>query len=168
VLPTGAERVPERPARAGIAAFAIDGRIAVRHEDRRHRAGIAWRHTAAADEILLTGPLGQGVAELSRDARGARLVTADKEVVEAEDWEALSQRVFGFALPLAGMPRWLVGDLPAASRDALGRPQAAITHGWEIRYLDYESDRADALPALIEFRRGDTDMRLKIDSWQLD
>lgn len=157
-----------RPPRERIAAFALDGRIAVRQEETRHSANIAWRHTATADEILLTTPLGQGVAQLGRDARGARLVGTDKGVVEAPDWEGLSAQVFGFALPLAGLPRWLVGDVAPSARDDRGRPLAARADGWEIRYLDYESETPGALPVLMEFRRDDIELRLKVDSWQLD
>lgn len=167
-LPLRPGEISPRPARAGISAFSLDGRVMARQEQTRHYANIAWRHTDAADDILVTTPLGQGVAELSRDATGARLVSADKRVAAAADWEGLSAQVFGFALPLAGMPHWLLGNVVPTQRDDLGRPLAALADGWDIRYLDYESAAADALPVLVEFRRGDIELRLKVDSWQLD
>jgi outer membrane biogenesis lipoprotein LolB len=40
--------------------------------------------------------------------------------------------------------------------------------GWQIAYLVYESAAPDALPTLIELRRDDIDVRLKIDTWQID
>lgn len=146
----------------------MDGRFSARQGETRHHANFSWRHGTGGDEILITTPLGQGVAELTRDASGARLVTADRQVVEAADWESLSARVFGFTLPLSGLPRWLPGDVPADSRDARGRPEAARVEGWTIRYLDYESDAPDALPVLVEFQRDDMELRLKVDAWQLD
>jgi outer membrane lipoprotein LolB len=99
---------------------------------------------------------------------GARLVMADRQTLAAPDWEALSARVFGFALPLAGMPHWLVGNVTSSQRDAIGRPQTASVGGWDIRYLDYESDAADALPVLIEMRHDDIELRLKVDAWQTE
>lgn len=167
-VPTRQADAPSRPARERIAAFALEGRIAVRQEQTRNTANIAWRHTAASDDILLTTPLGQGVAQIGRDARGARLIGADKEVVEAPDWDELSARVFGVALPLSGLPRWLLADVAPAARDAHGRPATAMASGWDIRYLDYESDAAGALPVLLELRRGDIELRLKIDEWMLE
>ena len=166
MLPAREAAPVARPARDGIAAFSFSGRVAARQGERRHYANIDWRHAAAADEILLTTPLGQGVAELVRDTRGARLVAADGQVTEAPDWEGLSARVFGFALPLADLPRWLLGDVAPAARDERGRPLAAMAAGWDIRYLDYESPAADALPVLIELRRDDIELRLKVDAWQ--
>lgn len=106
------------------------------------------------------------MAELARDARGARLVTADKQVVEASDWEELSSRIFGFSLPLSGMPRWLLGDVRPTARDGQGRPLAALADGWDIRYLDYESAAPGALPVLIELRHDDIELRLKVDEWR--
>lgn len=136
-----------------IAAFAVEGRVAIRSGQERHSARIVWRHAAERDEILLMSPLGQGVAELTRDAAGARLATADRKEYVASDWESLSAQVFGFALPLSGIPRWLAGHPPAAG------------DGWRVDYLDYESDAIDALPTLIELKRNDLELRLKVDEW---
>ena len=139
----------------------------MRQGETSHHANIAWRHAADADSILLATPLGQGVAELTRDAGGAHLVTGEGES-SAPDWEALSERVFGVPLPLANLPRWVVGGAPATTRDRQGRPEAARADGWDIRYLDYESPEAAALPVLMEFRRADMELRLKVDQWELE
>lgn len=167
-LPVRGNSLVLRPVPANIAAFSFDGRLSVRRGETSHHANIAWRHTPDADEILLTTPLGQGVAELTRDVRGARLVGADRQVFEAPDWEALSARLFGFELPLSGLPRWVLGDVPSAGRDGNGRPVGARVAGWDIRYLDHESDAPGALPVLIEFRRDDIELRLKVDEWHLE
>lgn len=136
-----------------LSQFEIDGRIAVRHGETRYHANISWRHEAARDEILLTTPLGQGVAELSRDAAGARLLMADRREYAAADWEGLAERTFGARLPLNDLPLWLTGYKPGE------------TSGWRIDYLDYQSDAADALPTLIEVRREDIELRLKVNEW---
>jgi outer membrane lipoprotein LolB len=143
---------PPRPPVAAIAAFAFSGRLAVRQGETRHHVRIDWRHAAGDDEMLLTTPLGQGVAELVRDAAGARLRLADGRSFAAADWEALSAEVFGFRLPLGASARWLLGE-----------PHAA--EGWRVQVLERESDRPDALPTLIEFERDDIAVRLKIDEW---
>ena len=62
--------------------------------------------------MLLSGPLGQGVARLTRDAQAqppARLELADGKSYAAVDWQALAQQVFGQALPLDALPQWLRG-----------------------------------------------------------
>jgi outer membrane lipoprotein LolB len=151
-LPSGgtAGRVP--PA---LTRFELDGRITVRQSQSRQYANISWRHDSAGDEIMLTTPLGQGVAELSRDARGARLVTADRKEFVAADWEGLAEQMFGARLPLDDLPAWLTGHAPAAAS------------GWRVEYLEYQSEAADALPTLLEVKRDDIELRLKINEWTL-
>jgi len=51
------------------------------------------------------------------------------------------------------MPKWLAGQPPAPAS------------GWQVTYLDYESAAADALPTLIELRRDDIEVRVRIDDW---
>lgn len=174
LLPPAAQdqNLAPRPARDSIAAFAIDGRIAVRHSEHNYVSGITWQHAAKRDEMLLTTPLGQGIAELVRDKDGARLTMSDRREITAADWDELSVKVFGFPLPLSALPRWLVADVPAQAqqliRDDAGRPQRLRIDGWEITYGSYESAAADALPTLVEMHRDDPDaieLRLKIDSW---
>jgi len=159
--------VSARPLATTIVAFEFTGRISVRHGDARYVANIAWQHDAAHDEILLSSPLGQGLAELSRDATGARLRTADQRRIDAADWEGLALQAFGAELPLAMLPRWIVADAPeGAQRDGAGRPLAFRQDGWSVDYGSYESDAAEALPQFIAVKRADIELRMKIDAWQ--
>jgi outer membrane lipoprotein LolB len=119
----------------------------------RHYVNITWRHDEQRDEILLTTPLGQGLAELTRDARGARLLTADRKEITADDWEGLAERMLGTRLPLNDLPAWLSGAAPAPAS------------GWRVEYLEYQNDAADALPTLIQATRGDIGLRLKVSEW---
>lgn len=144
--------LPQRPAMQDITQFAFVGRLAVRQGETRHHVNVDWRHDARSDAILLTTPLGQGIAELVRDTGGARLTLADKRSYAAADWGALSQQVFGFPLPLGASPRWLLGELGA-------------TEGWRVTVVERESAAADALPTVIELDRDDIAVRLKIDEW---
>ena len=165
------EAAMPRPARAAISGYILTGRIAVSQGQQRHAVNITWRHSAARDEIFLATPLGQGIAELTRDAAGARLTTAERREFNAPDWQALSVQVFGFPLPLSALPRWLLAEVPAEALDVkydrAGRPQWMAADGWQVAYLEYASNAVDALPALIELKREDIEVRWKIDEWQV-
>jgi outer membrane lipoprotein LolB len=136
-----------------LTEFELDGRLVVRQGETRHHVNISWRHDAANDVIFLTTPLGQGVAELSRTGSGARLVMADRREFVAADWEGLAQRLFDIRLPLSELPAWVSGR------------SAPSVGGWRVNYLDYQSDARDALPTLLELKRDDIEVRLKIDEW---
>lgn len=144
--------LPPRPATESIVAFAFNGRLAVRQGDTRHHVRIDWRHDAARDDILLTTPLGQGVAEITRDAGGARLLLADQREYTATDAGTLAEQVFGFRLPLDQAARWLLGE-------------PGDIAPWRATVVERESAAADALPSVIELERDDIHVRLKIDEW---
>lgn len=158
---------PPRPDRADIKSFTLEGRLSVRQGERPYHANISWRHSMTQDDILLTGPLGQGIAELTRDQGGARLLTAEGKEYHAASWTSLAQEVLGLTLPLNELPHWLAARIEARNRDRYNRPRRALADGWQIDYLDYESDREDALPTLMEMSQDDINLRLKIDQWQI-
>ncbi len=149
-LPESAPAARTPPA---VSEFEFDGRVTVRVDQNRHYANISWRHTGERDDILLTTPLGQGVAELTRSASGARLKTANGEEHVAADWEELAARLFGSRLPLDQLPGWLTGHPPP------------LSSAWRVSYLEYQGPAADALPILLEVSSGDIEVRLKIDEW---
>lgn len=175
VLTTGCATVDRvalesRPLRETIDAFRIEGRIAVRHGGERFSANIAWRHDAQSDEIVISGPLGQGLARLTAGGGTALLETSDQKRYSAADIDGLSEQVFGTRLPVAGLGRWVIGRAAfggAAKLDEVGRLAGLSERGWVIEYLRYESEALDALPELLLARRGDVEVRLKIDTWDL-
>ena len=172
VLVPPPEQPVARPLRNDISRFSLSGRVAVRNGEESLSANIEWRHGGdGTDRILLTSPLGQGLAELNADAAGAHLETADRQSFSAADLEGLSEQVFGAALPLSSLPRWVVGQVwnavEALQIDGRGRPQSFLDRGWRVAYLHYEADTADALPTFIQLRRDDLDVKLRIDQWNL-
>ena len=160
-----------RPVRTAIDAYTLTGRIAINQQEKHYAVNLAWQHAPHSDEIMLSTPLGQGVAELTRNAAGMRLITAERREYTAPDWQALTRQLFGIDLPLASLPSWLVGAVPADALgvryDGSGRPQQQLVDGWMVAYLNYESAASDALPTLVELRREDIEVRLKIDEWLL-
>lgn len=138
-----------RPAHAESAPFALNGRISVDHQGKRHSAGLRWTHSALSDEILMFAPLGQTAARVYRDAQKATLEDGD-EHYQADDAETLMEQVLGWHLPLSGLHKWVLG-LPDGGgpaqieRDGDGRIIVLHQAGWEVRYLRY----ADTSPGEI-------------------
>jgi len=89
--------------------FAVAGRVAVRYGDDAANGRVTWRHSDVTDDLILSTPLGQGVAEITRRDGIYTLVTSNAQRYSAADPEQLTQQVLGWALPLAGLPDWLQG-----------------------------------------------------------
>ncbi len=158
-----------RPAQAGQAVFALDGRIAVKYDGSQPSSGFHWQHDAGSDDILMLAPLGVTVAHIRRDAHGATLEASGKRY-EAEDSGELMQQVLGWRLPLAGMPYWVMGmPVPGSEasieRDANGQVSTLQQDGWNIHYTSYATPAPDSLPTRMILRNERVEIRLLIDEW---
>ncbi|MSQ63960.1 MAG: outer membrane lipoprotein LolB [Betaproteobacteria bacterium] len=150
--------------------FELAGRIAVTYRDDAGSGNIAWRHGARSDELLLTTPLGQGIARLARADGEITLTTQDGREFRAADAESLTEQALGFRLPLLGLADWVRGraaSQPAPEpvrerRDAAGRLAELEQSGWKIRYLEY----ADALPSRLTLTFSGLELRLAISEWK--
>lgn len=87
---------------------------------------------AGITELELLSPLGQTIATASLGNGRASLTTTDGERYEADSAEALTERVFGWRIPIGNLPRWLRGRLAGTSSTIDGVVDA-VEHGWAIR-----------------------------------
>jgi len=155
---------------AADAEFELAGRIAVRYRDDAGSGYIAWRHGARADEMLLTTPLGQGIARLVRSGDEIVLTTQDGREFKAADAESLTEQVLGFRVPLLGLADWVRGrpapapaSAPTQQRsDAAGRLAELEQSGWRIEYLEYQ----DRLPSRLKLSFPGVELRLAISEWK--
>lgn len=156
------------PPRDGLDAFALEGRFSLRQDERSYSGRLSWRHTPAGDELLLSSPLGQGVAEIVVTPAAATLTTSDGKTYSAPDAPTLTQNVLGYRLPLDLLVDWVRGRNAAAEvveRDAQGRALRLRHEDWRIDY-GYDSDDPQAPPGrLFAERAGAFELRLRIDEW---
>ena len=133
--------------------FDLSGRLAASARDESFSGNVRWRHAAQADEMLISSPLGQGVARLVRQGDTVVLTTADRREYRAADAELLTERVLGFRLPVAGLAEWV-----------RGRPSPALeARGWTIEYLAYDEQRR---PTLMRVRYPGVDLRFAVSEWR--
>ena len=148
--------------------FELSGRIAVKYRDDAGSGNLAWRHGARGDEMLLTSPLGQGIARIVREGGEVTLTTQDGHDFRAADAETLTEQVLGFRLPLAGLADWVrarPAPVPAPGRllrDAQGRLAELEQSGWKVEYLEY----AGRLPSRLRLTYPGLELRLAISSWK--
>ena len=147
--------------------FDIAGRIAARHGNDAFTGNLTWRHAQSGDEMLISTPLGQGVARIVREGEAVQLTTADNKQYSAPDAESLTERTLGFRLPLEGLADWVQGraspDTPARVDKAPdGKLRTLEQRGWKVEYLGYEGNR----PSLMRLAYQGVDLRLAITQWK--
>ncbi|MCK9387134.1 MAG: outer membrane lipoprotein LolB [Sulfuritalea sp.] len=136
--------------------FVAEGRISLRQGERRDHVRFRWEHAPGSDAVLLMSPLGQGMAELTRDAAGARLTQPNQAVIAADTLPQLAQRVFDAPLPLEAMADWLRGARPELSGEI---------DGWRVVISDTSPYRQHRLLRIMEASREDVDFKLIVDDW---
>lgn len=141
----------------------------MRHGEEAASGRLTWRHGEATDDLLLSTPLGQGVAEITRREGVYTLVTSDAQRHSASDPTELTEQALGWALPLTGLPDWLQArpqsGIEAQTRYEGDQLAELRQQGWVIQYSSY--DESSRLPRRIQLSRGDLDIRLVIDEWQI-
>lgn len=149
--------------------FVAAGRLSADNGENAISGRFDWQHTPMSDRWDFFSPLGQIVARVHRDGSMATLVTASGDEL-TESFDALVQRVLGMAVPVGALPRWIQAGVAASEdvreMDALGRPVRIVDDGWQVRYLAYADEAADARPRTIEVSRGAARLKLVIDQWQ--
>lgn len=148
--------------------FELAGRMAVRYRDEASTANIAWRHGESGDEVLITSPLGQGVARIVRSGGAVSLYASDGTEHRAADAETLTEQVLGFRLPLDGLADWVRGRAartPATElRDASGRLGELRQSGWTIQFQEWSED--GRLPVRLRLLYPGLELRLAISEWK--
>ena len=148
--------------------FELAGRIAMKYRNEAGSGNLAWRHAADSDELLLTSPIGQGIARIVRAGGEVTLTTQDGQELRATDAEALTEQALGFRIPLAGLADWVRGRAGKAPppenvrKDAEGRLLELSQAGWTIEYQAYDG----GLPARMRLAYPGIELRLAITEWK--
>ena len=133
--------------------FDLAGRIAARHGNDAFTGNLGWRHSTSGDEMLLSTPLGQGVARIVRQGDAIVLTTSEGKEYSDRDGEALTERALGFRLPLAGLADWV-----------RGRPAPSLEErGWQVEYLERDEQ---GRPTRLRVTYPGVELRLAISEWR--
>jgi outer membrane lipoprotein LolB len=146
--------------------FDLAGRLAARYRNEAFTGNLNWRHAREGDELLISTPLGQGVARIVRQGKVVTLTTPDGEQ-SAPDAESLTEQTLGFRLPLAGLADWVRArpspDTPAHTEyGGDGRLARLQQSGWNIDYQAYDGGR----PSRMRLTYPGIELRLAISEWK--
>ena len=166
LLLAGCAQAPLRPPE-GPLEFQVLGRIAARYGNDGFTGNVDWRHAKSGDDMLISTPLGQGVARIVREGEAVQLTTANGREYRAPDAETLTERVLGFRVPLEGLADWIRGEPSpgtASQKQTLpdGRLSALQQGDWRVQYLDYDGGR----PRLMQLNYPGIQLRFAISEWK--
>ncbi|MBS1141448.1 MAG: Outer rane lipoprotein LolB [Proteobacteria bacterium] len=157
-----------------IQDFSLEGRFALRvtmpgQAPQNSGGRLSWTHQNHSDRVLLSSPLGYGLAEIETTPELSRLRTAEGTQRESTDPDALIEEVTGQRLPVTRMPAWLLGrsgGRAQISPDPIGRPGQLLEDGWQVDYT-YADETPAALPSRLNIsRNGEIELKLRIEEWK--
>lgn len=167
------------PAPGNEMEFELAGRIGMRYREEASSGQLVWRHSETLDDMLISSPFGQGIAQIRREQTKVTLSTADGRSYQAGDAETLTLQVLGFRLPLAGLADWVRGKASAQlpiteeKRDAAGRLVLLGQGGWRVEYLGYRDEEPGAgLPAQLRLYYPsdaipEIELRVSVTDWRV-
>jgi outer membrane lipoprotein LolB len=146
--------------------FELSGRVAVRDGKDAASGRIFWRHSNDTDELLITSPLGQGIARINRERDQFRLVTGDNKEYVATDAESLTEQALGWRLPLGGLSDWVQARAspgrPAEMRGDTDKGMELWQDGWHVVYEEFREGK----PFKMRLTREDVVITLIVDQWK--
>ena len=174
-LLTGCASAPPSamPARQQVDNFALEARFALRvsapDQASQNTGGrLSWTHKNGSDRVLISNPLGYGLAEIDTTPTLSRLRTADGKSRESTDAEALIEEVTGQRLPVTRLAAWLLGrpsETAQIDSDQQQRPTRLREAGWQVDYI-YPDETVSALPVRLTLSRDhDIELLLRIEEW---
>lgn len=124
----------------------LSGKISVRYEHNNKPQNLPgnfeWEQTGNSLQITLFSPVGQTIAKITQNERGALLEQEGKMPLQADNLDQLLADALRWPLPVSGMRDWLQGFIrqPDGSRTALtGSDQTISSDGWNIRYASWHA-----------------------------
>ena len=133
--------------------FELVGRLAARYQDESFTGNLTWKHAREADEMLISTPLGQGVARIARQGDVVALSTAEPREYRSNDVEELTERVLGFRIPVAGLADWVQG-----------RPSPELeSRGWKIEYQERDAQQR---PMRMRMTYTGVELRFAVTQWK--
>lgn len=150
--------------------WSFSGRMAIRSASEANSFSVDWEQRAAAFDIHLSGPLGQGAVNIE-GLPGRVTLTQGRDVWQATSLTELAYQVSDLELPLDYLQYWVrarpapYSNANLAVDDETGLVMAIQQAGWEVKYTTYFGDGGDALPQRIDFSRNQSSGRLVIRNW---
>lgn len=122
----------------------LSGKISVRYEHNNKPQNLPgsfeWEQTGNSLQITLFSPVGQTIAKITQNERGALLEQEGKMPLQADNLDLLLADALRWPLPVSGMRDWLQGFIRQSdgSRTALvATNQTISSDGWNIRYASW-------------------------------
>jgi outer membrane biogenesis lipoprotein LolB len=134
----------------------MSARLSIRQGERSDIARLRWTRNGDSDLWVFSSPIGNEVARIESNAKGATLERAGAGREEAPSFEALTQRVLGVELDPAELSGWLHAQAP----------DGRVPGEWQVTIDEKQAAGAVEIARRLTATRGDVVVKLVVDNYR--
>ena len=156
---------------ASIDSWQIKGKLAYRNNVDSGSAWFDWTQHGDNFTIYLSGPFGVGTVQISGNAQAITLSQPGEADISSHSSSALTQRLFGWQLPVEQMRYWVRGIPANTSGRAFetfnkeGLLDTLQEDGWKININRYQAGPRGPLPGKIKGSSNELAFTLLLKAW---
>lgn len=153
-----------------LSEWTFSGRVGVRSGQEGFNGRLRWHQTHDDFEASVSGPFGAGRVTIEGGRGGITVAESGGEVTRLADPENDLRNRYGWTIPVTSLRYWALGipdpALPATTEFGSDGQLAHLTQaGWDVAIGRYRDGGGQLMPSRITAVRGDSRVRLVIDSW---
>lgn len=147
--------------------WSFEGRLALTGKKDSWQANINWAHRFNAEEIKLSGPLGQGATVIKLTGDMVAINRGDGKVQSSTQAEAFINQQLGMFVPIRSLRYWIVG-LPEPTVTFMETATGFIQSGWLVDFKQMQRVNDYSMPRKISVSNEQVRLKLMIDQWDLN
>lgn len=155
-----------------LTQWQIQGKVGITTTDDRLNANLEWQQQNQAYTIGLSGPFGQGRANLEGNDHSITLTTGN-ELFKGRSAEDLMQQQLGWSVPVQHFVYWARGlpsplaKITAIEYDDTGALSTLAQDGWLIDISRYRAVQDWRLPGRLSAKTDNLSLVMVVKEWQV-
>lgn len=129
-------------------------------------ANTDWRHNLNAENLKLSGPLGQGAVAVELADGVVKIDRGGGHVQSSNQPEEFINQQLGLFVPLQSLRFWVVG-LPDSAQAFQETQDGFVQAGWLVEYKAMQKTGNQAMPQKIIVSKDRLKLKLIVDQWDL-
>lgn len=151
----------------GLKKWQIEGRIALSSKQDSWQANLEWEHQPQNDLLKLSGPLGQGGANITLTPHNVAIDRGGNDVQFSDEPEQFINQQLGLSVPIYALRYWIVG-LSDPSKKSQQTEKGFEQLAWQIHYKSMQLVKGVVLPKSMVVSNSQVKLKIFIDQWILD
>lgn len=151
--------------------WSASGKMGLRVNNKGGALTFQWHEQQDKYDVEVSGPLGQGQAQMHGDAMGVTLVSAETGEIHADQPEDLLERYLGVRAPFSALRGWLHGQPTSGNADTQvddnGLLKQLQEQNWTVSYSDYQLQGQLYLPSRIDVSGQNLRIKLALHDWNI-